>query len=164
MCENRWFEMGVLAVALTVPAVMIPSVAEARAPRVSQIPNGSVKGCGNCHVNPAGGGARNPFGTEIENNFLSVPGASGVVLWGPALAALNSDGDSKSNGAELQDPTGAWAIGGAQPGNPALVTNPGAADPKPVPAIPAAAAVGLAAALGALGARAARRRAARAAK
>ena len=51
-----------------------------------------------------------------------------MVLWGPALAGLNADGDGATNGAELQDPTGAWSVGQPQPGTPALVTNPGIAE------------------------------------
>lgn len=97
----------------------------ARSFRVSEIPNGSEFGCANCHLNPAGGGPRNAFGTEIETNFLTVPGSSGHVVWGPELAALDSDNDGVSNGEELQDPNGEWVIGQPAPGNPDLVTNPG---------------------------------------
>jgi transposase len=48
------------------------SVAQARPFRVSQIPNGSVNGCANCHINPTGGGPRNPFGITVETSFLSL--------------------------------------------------------------------------------------------
>jgi glucose/arabinose dehydrogenase len=104
------------------------SLALARPARVGQIPNGSIRGCLNCHVSPESGGPRNPFGQQIEAGFLSAPGPTGVVLWGPELAGLNADGDGRSNGAELQDPTGAWSVGQPQPGDPALVTNPGIAE------------------------------------
>lgn len=100
----------------------------ARPERVNQIPNGTKYMCANCHVNPAGGGARNPFGQRVESSFLS----NGVVQWQAALANLDSDGDGKTNGEELQDPTGAWRIGQPQPGNLNLVTIPG--DPNSVSA------------------------------
>ena len=86
--------------------------AEARSSRVSQIPNGSQANCIACHV-ASFGGARNQFGTQIEFSFLTVSGAAGSVVWGPALAALDADGDGYTNGEELGDPTGAW-----RPGNP----------------------------------------------
>ncbi|MFA6232721.1 MAG: FlgD immunoglobulin-like domain containing protein [Bacteroidota bacterium] len=115
----------------------------ARAFRVGQIPNGTKNACANCHLNPAGGGPRTLFGTEIENNFLSASGSAGQVQWGPALAALDSDGDGFTNGQELQDPEGIWAIGQPAPGNPALVTKPGDATDFPstttVQALPGAA-------------------------
>lgn len=107
----------------------------ARSFRVNEIPNGSVNACANCHVDPNGGGPRNDFGTEIENNFLDEPGASGHVQWGPELAALDSDGDGFTNGEELQDPNGEWRPGDPQPGNPDWVTLPGDANDFPSPAI-----------------------------
>jgi hypothetical protein len=103
----------------------------ARAFRVEQIPNGGKNACANCHLNPAGGGPRTVFGTEIEHNFLSASGAAGQVQWGPALAALDSDGDGFTNGQELQDPAGSWTIGQPAPGNPSLVTRPGDATDFP---------------------------------
>ncbi len=93
--------------------------------RVSELPNGGEFGCANCHVSPGGGGARNDFGIEVGTNFLDPPGSSGHVQWGPALAALDSDGDGVSNGVELQDPDGTWQSGDPAPGDPLLVTNPG---------------------------------------
>lgn len=128
-------ELVGLQSALLVVVSLSTSVASARATRVAQVPNGSVKGCATCHVEPSGGGPRNAFGAEIEANFLSVPGGGGVVLWGPALAVLDSDGDGYSNGRELQDPNGTWSMGNPAPGSPILVTNPGIADPPPVPAL-----------------------------
>ena len=101
--------------------------------RVTQIPNGSINNCANCHNNPAGRGSRNPFGVTVQTSFLSSPGASGQVQWAPQLASIDSDGDGFTNGEELQDPSGSWSPGMPAPGNPALVTNPGNAGSKPDP-------------------------------
>jgi len=92
-----------------------------RPKRVDQVPNGTVNSCLTCHTT-AFGGQRNDFGQEIESSFLD---GNGDVIWGPALAALDSDGDGATNGQELQDPTGEWAIGQSNPGDIALVSNPG---------------------------------------
>ncbi|HEX3073868.1 MAG TPA: hypothetical protein VHP30_09675, partial [Ignavibacteriales bacterium] len=89
--------------------------------RVGQIPNGAVNGCSNCHMSPSGGDARNAFGQLVEAKFLS----GGNVVWGPELAMIDSDGDGVSNGAELQDPYGAWAPGQPDPGSSSSVTLPG---------------------------------------
>ncbi len=101
---------------------------EARSFRTGFIPNGSVNQCANCHINPGGGGARNPFGQAV--GALVSPGGR-EEFWGPALAAEDSDGDGVPNGVELQDPDGTWAPGDPAPGDAALVTNPG--DPDDVP-------------------------------
>ena len=85
----------------------------ARSKRVRQVPNGSAASCNTCHT--AGGGSPlNPFGLETLN-FLSSAGAAGDVIWGPALAALDSDGDGATNGAELGDPDGTWVVGDPNP-------------------------------------------------
>jgi hypothetical protein len=97
--------------------------------RVGQIPNGSALQCASCHVSPGGGGARTEFGETVRASFLTSP--SGNVIWGPELAAIDSDGDGFTNGEELQDPNGEWT-GGAI-GDPSLVTNPGDASSFPNP-------------------------------
>jgi hypothetical protein len=101
---------------------------EARPQRVDQIPNGSVNGCANCHLDPAGGGPRNGFGQAVVNGFLLGSGASASVVWSPALAALDSDGDGFSNGTELGDPDG---DGTPVAGSQATATNPGNASSLP---------------------------------
>lgn len=94
---------------------------EARSNRVAQIPNGNINGCANCHVNAGGGGARNLFGTLVENSFLD----NGNVVWNAELAAADADGDGFSNGHELEDPFGLWASGLPDPGELTLLSNPG---------------------------------------
>lgn len=95
--------------------------------RVSQIPNGGINSCANCHINPFGGGPRNSFGQKIEESFLN---AQGNVQWNPQLASLDSDGDGFSNGIELQNPSGIWS--GGPVGDPSKVTNPGDPFSKPI--------------------------------
>lgn len=103
----------------------------ARGKRVSQIPNGAAFSCNACHT--AGGGTpRNAFGLELETNFLTAAGAAGDVIWGPELAALDSDGDGVSNGAELGDPDGTWVVGDANPEGETF--HPG--DPESTPPLP----------------------------
>jgi len=88
---------------------------------VSNIPNGSVFSCSNCHDNLQTY-TRNQFGNDF---------ASHGHAWGASLAAIDSDGDTFTNGTELQDLNGTWVEGQPDPGNPALVTNPGDAASKP---------------------------------
>ena len=85
--------------------------ASARPFREQQLPAGAALGCNGCH----NGNQLNPFGLVMEERFLS-PGAlsSADALWGPELAALDSDGDGATNGQELGDPEGTWL-----PGDPA---------------------------------------------
>ncbi|MCZ7602594.1 MAG: T9SS type A sorting domain-containing protein [Melioribacteraceae bacterium] len=125
----------IIARAVIMFLIVATGIFIARSFRVNEIPNGNVNTCANCHVSSLGGGPRNAFGTEVENNFLDVPGASGHVLWGSQLAALDSDGDGFTNGEELQDPNGTWTTGSSQPGNPEFVTNPGDPNDFPVPTI-----------------------------
>ncbi len=107
------------------------SDSHARPWRPGMLPNGSVNSCSNCHFNRFGGGPRNPFGEAVR--ALVTPGGM-QVFWGPALAALDSDGDGVSNGEELGDPEGQWVEGNPAPGDPARVTNPGDPDDRPEPA------------------------------
>ena len=106
----------------------LTSDAFARPARPSQIPNGSVFSCANCHVNPAGGGERNVFGSVVESGFLNGMGASATVNWNAGLAALDSDGDGATNGEELGDPDGDGV-----PVDGAVVTNPADSASTPPP-------------------------------
>ena len=106
--------LRVLLVAVFFLCGVIVDEAAARSKRVRQVPNGSAVSCNTCHT--AGGGSPlNPFGLEIATNFLTSAGAPGDVIWGPELAALDSDGDGASNGAELGDPEGTWVVGDDNP-------------------------------------------------
>lgn len=101
-----------LSLILTLPC-------QARSFRTSRIPNGSVASCSNCHVNPAGGGTRTPFGAAV---FTAIGGTSNdVAFWNATLAAADADGDGRSNGTELRDPDGDGtaidAVGVTNPGN-----------------------------------------------
>jgi len=58
----------------------------------TQYPNaGAISNCGLCHTNPAGGGARNPYGTAYANNGHSFT----------AIENMDSDGDGFTNIAEI---------------------------------------------------------------
>ena len=93
---------------------LVGAEAQARASRVSQIPNGSQASCITCHVSSSGG-PRNEFGVQVETSFLTLSGAAGSVVWGNALASLDADRDGYTNGQELGDPTGAWRPGDPNP-------------------------------------------------
>lgn len=134
---------GCRAAALALAVSVLASQAQARPFRVNQIPNGPVAACFTCHVYP--GGPRNAFGAAVESyggvGFL----IGGNVQWGtlalpdpahPAeppktLAELDSDGDGRTNGEELLDPSGTWRVGASDPGAPSLVRLPGLID-RPV--------------------------------
>lgn len=120
--------MKVFFTALALSGILIYSESFARPERVGQIPNGVVNKCANCHVNPAGGGARNKFGQTVGSQFLD---NNGKVKWGAELAAIDSDNDGFTNGAELSDPAGAWRIGDPAPGKASDVSKPGDETSKP---------------------------------
>lgn len=90
--------------------------------RVSKIPNGSKFQCANCHVDPGGGGPRNNFGQAVGTRVT--PNGT-QDFWDASLAALDSDGDGKTNGQELGDPNGTWRPGQQDPGIFNAVSNPG---------------------------------------
>ena len=106
---------------------------EARGKRMAQVPNGGIAGCNTCHIS-GGGTPRNSFGLAIESSFMTAAGAAGDVVWGPDLAALDSDGDGVSNGAELGDTDGTWVTGDANPAGEAFAPgDPESTPPQPDP-------------------------------
>src|SRR5215211_1169198 len=81
--------------------------ASALPPSPGKIPNGAKYDCLSCHI--AGSYVAD---TQMKLDFLH---ASPTKTWTIALAAIDSDGDGFTNGEELQDPTGAWAMGSPNP-------------------------------------------------
>ena len=123
--------LRILLVGVLFLSGLIAEEATARGKRVRQVPNGAAFSCNACHT--AGGGSPlNSFGLAIATDFLTAAGAAGDVTWGPALAALDADGDGVSNGVELGDPDGTWVAGDANPAVEAF--HPG--DPESTPPLP----------------------------
>lgn len=96
-------------------ALLVARDAAAFPSLVDQIPNGDLNSCDNCHIGKPNDGVFNAFG----NAWLA------AGSWQASLATADSDGDSFSNGWELQDPTGSWTTDQGPPGVASLVTFPG---------------------------------------
>lgn len=111
-------------------SLSVAATAEARAFRVTQIPNGGAFGCTTCHETYTGG-PRNSFGTAVFYGITSTP-STAPAGWGPLLAGQDSDSDGFTNGQELGDPNGVWQVGDPDPTFDA--TNP--ADPLSFPTRP----------------------------
>jgi MYXO-CTERM domain-containing protein len=101
-----------LCISSVAALLLAASPASARSFREQQLPAGSALSCNACH----NGNQLNPFGEAMLADFLT-PGSVGSadVVWGPAFAALDSDGDGVTNGQELGDPNGTWLPGDPEP-------------------------------------------------
>lgn len=99
------------------------SIGHARGFRVGLTPNGSENNCATCHFSPGGGGARNPFGEDV-NGLVSRGGRE--EFWSPELAMEDSDFDGFTNGEELGD-----IDGDGVPERTVNLGHPGAADILP---------------------------------
>ncbi|HEX5690018.1 MAG TPA: hypothetical protein VFX76_08445, partial [Roseiflexaceae bacterium] len=107
-------------------AYLFSSTASALPPSPGKIPNGSVYNCGSCHESGHTFSDNSPQvpSTPAHGNALQLPFLNANKTWTAALALQDADGDGFTNGEELQDPAGAWAIGQADPGDVAFVSNP----------------------------------------
>lgn len=83
--------------------LLLPFLSSGRPFRVNRLPNREF-GCGTCHINPAGGGARNSFGKDWE--AIAIPQGDEYV---PDVAEEDSDGDGFTNDEEFE--------AGTHPGN-----------------------------------------------
>ena len=70
--------VGAVFTAILLLCSILSTSADARSSRSRQVPNGTSLGCVACHVSSGGGGPRNAFGLQIEADFLSQAGFSGV--------------------------------------------------------------------------------------
>lgn len=103
---------------LLIVLLVLPSLASARSERQRQIPNGGAFSCDSCHGKTSlGVSDLTPFGADVHRNL-----SGGVVQW-QNIWHLDSDGDGYSNGLELNDPSGTWRRGQADPVGP--ISNPG---------------------------------------
>jgi hypothetical protein len=105
-----------VSIVLFVIFTLISTFVMARAFRPALLPDKCVNfGCATCHINPNGGGVRNPFGADYER--IAIPAGDKYT---DALAQLDSDNDGFTNTQEFS-------------ANP--VTNPGDSKSHP-PIIP----------------------------
>ncbi len=82
---------------------LFSSVASAKPFRLGKV--GGRYGCATCHLDPKGGGKRNPFGEDYER--IAIPAGEKVT---EELKAKDSDGDGFTNDQEFK--------AGSNPGNP----------------------------------------------
>jgi hypothetical protein len=96
MKYRRNFSKFVLVI-LSVIFTLISSFVMARAFRPALLPDKGVNfSCATCHINPNGGGVRNPFGADYER--IAIPAGDKYT---DALAQLDSDGDGFTNAQEF---------------------------------------------------------------
>ena len=100
-----------LAILLSVTFLLaLISTSSSRPFRMGRIPDkGKGFGCGTCHINPRGGGARNSFGSDYEKIAMKAG-----EKYTTELGKTDSDGDGFDNDREF-----------------AAGTNPGDAKSKP---------------------------------
>ncbi|HET9224070.1 MAG TPA: hypothetical protein VFO07_16270, partial [Roseiflexaceae bacterium] len=118
LLRHRLFLLCVLIGAAYLLSV---GTASALPPAPGRIPNGAVYYCGTCHQsNHSSGVPAIPAHSDaMRGDYFAAN-----KTWTVTLANQDSDGDGFTNGEELQDPSGAWAIGQAAPGDVSFVSNP----------------------------------------
>jgi len=93
-CSWQWGLMLVMSIALV---TFWAYMGEARPFRLGVLPDkGQTFGCGTCHMDPKGGGARTPFGEDYARI-----GIMAKEKYTQALGDLDSDGDTFSNDQEF---------------------------------------------------------------
>lgn len=87
-----------LAAALSLASMSSQATSNYYSALVAKYPAASANSCGNCHINPAGGGSRNSYG----NDFGNVSGhSSNPTAAINAIDPLDSDRDTLINSVEL---------------------------------------------------------------
>ena len=77
--------------------LVITSIVSGRPLRVKKLPDeGKNFGCATCHIDPNGGGPRNPFGQDWEKIAISAGD-----IYTPELGKLDSDKDGATNDEEF---------------------------------------------------------------
>jgi hypothetical protein len=96
---------GLLAAAALLPALVAPRIGHARPLYFQNLttiysiqPDESIYACGVCHEKWTGTGARNPFGTAVEQQLYI---GKSIVQAIEDIAGDDSDGDGFTNGDEL---------------------------------------------------------------